>query len=146
MGIAGVRDKVSRDRVSAEARARGHRLYWWIASFWLSQQRKWQNSQERRMLTIQKHPGATGMQRKLMDILTIRSSQGPILLPRGRQERVWGFLYSKQSVGSGASWGNCRQDIYIQMKVGTRYQDIPMETTKIEPRRNNAGFIRMTQT
>ena len=92
MGRAGVRDTVSRDMVSAEARARGHRLYWWVVSFWLSQQRKWQNSQERRMLTLQKHPGATSMQRKLIGILTIRSAQGPTLLPRGRQQSSWDFF------------------------------------------------------
>lgn len=40
------------------------------------------------MLTAQKHPGATGMQRKVMGILTVRAVQGPTLLRRGKRERV----------------------------------------------------------
>ena len=38
-------------------------------------------------------------------------------------------------MGSGVSWVNCCQDICFQMKFGIRYQDIPMETTKIRTKR-----------
>lgn len=43
------------------------------------------------MLTAQKHPGATGVQSKIIGILTVRAAQDTTLLPRGRQERAVGI-------------------------------------------------------